>query len=656
MSNLEVSKFDKNGDFRLWQVKIQSVLVDKGLDIALEEVDPDLATISREEVKKIDKKALAVLRLALADNVPRQVCEEKTAVALWKKLESLYLDRSLSSRFYLMMRLFRIRMQEGTPIRQYIDEFNKAVLDYQNVGSSMDNDHLAILFLCSLPDSYDVIRDQILYGSDSISMDDITSILLSKDLLKKTRLENHGEGEGPFVNRGRSIDRGHGSGDSSSNGRRKSKGRSKSCSCSNNDIICNCCKGAGHIKWNCPKLKKNKDKENNGSKGENSSSASVAVADDDSSECGDLLVVTADCLSVGHCVSSVSADCDMSFSTGWILDSACSYHMCPHRQWFATYEPLNGGSVSMGNNTKCRVVGIGTIRFKLFDGIIRTLTNVCHVVGLTKNLISFKVLDWKGYKFVTHRYQMKVFRGSLCVMKALTTPDTDDLYFLQGSLLTGSAAVASSSQVDDDTMTTLWHMRLGHMSKRGMVELSRRGLLGSRKTGSLQFCEHCVFGKQTRLRFSKSVHATRGILDYVHTDLWGEAPVTSIGGGKYLLTFVDYFSRNVWVYILKSKDETFARFRQWKAMVETQTERKVKYLRSGNGTEFRSREFDDYCLDAGITRHYTTVGTPQQNGVAKRMNTTLLERTHCMLSHAGLPQSLWAEIVTTTCYLVNRSP
>ena len=108
----------------------------------------------------------------------------------------------------------------------------------------------------------------------------------------------------------------------------------------------------------------------------------------------------------------------------------------------------------------------------------------------------------------------------------------------------------------------------------------------------MQFCEHCVFGKQTRLRFSRSVHTTRAIFDYVHTDLWGDAPVTSIGGGKYLLTFVDDFSEKVWVYILKSKDEIFAHFRQWKAMVETQIERKVKYLRSDNGTEFRSGEFE----------------------------------------------------------------
>jgi hypothetical protein len=116
MSHLEVSKFDGTGDFWLWQVKIQSMLVDKSLEATLEDGDPDLASTSREEMKNIHKRALAVLRLALADNVSRQVCEEKTALALWKKLETLYLDKSLSSRFYLMMRLFRMRMQEDTHI------------------------------------------------------------------------------------------------------------------------------------------------------------------------------------------------------------------------------------------------------------------------------------------------------------------------------------------------------------------------------------------------------------------------------------------------------------------------------------------------------------------------------------------------------------
>ena len=100
-----------------------------------------MTSASKNELKTIDKRALAVLCLALADNVLRQVCEEKSVLALWNKLEYLYLDKSLSSRFYLMMRLFRMRMQEDTPIKQYIDEFNKMVLDYQNVANSTDKDH-----------------------------------------------------------------------------------------------------------------------------------------------------------------------------------------------------------------------------------------------------------------------------------------------------------------------------------------------------------------------------------------------------------------------------------------------------------------------------------------------------------------------------------
>ena len=222
----------------------------------------------------------------------------------------------------------------------------------------MDKDHLAILFLCSLLDSYDSIGDQILYGTDSIAMDYITSIHLSKDLLKKSRMESHGQSEGLVVSRGRSIERGHSGGDASGGGRRKSKGCLKSRS--GKGIQCRYCKDFGHFKWDCPKLKKKRDKQGDGSKGENSLAASVAVADGDSVESSELLVVSADSSSIGQCASSTSVDCDMSFSTGLILDSACSYHMCPHIEWFATYESLNGGSVSMGNDTKYRVVGIGS--------------------------------------------------------------------------------------------------------------------------------------------------------------------------------------------------------------------------------------------------------------------------------------------------------
>jgi transposase InsO family protein len=91
-------------------------------------------------------------------------------------------------------------------------------------------------------------------------------------------------------------------------------------------------------------------------------------------------------------------------------------------------------------------------------------------------------------------------------------------------------------------------------------------------------------------------------------------------------------------------------------LVEKSIDRSIKCLRTNNGGEFTSVEFENYCKEAGIERHKTTVYTPQQNGVAECMNRTLLERARSMLSNAKLQQELWAEAVLTACYLINRSP
>jgi len=84
-----------------------------------------------------------------------------------------------------------------------------------------------------------------------------------------------------------------------------------------------------------------------------------------------------------------------------------------------------------------------------------------------------------------------------------------------------------------------------------------------------------------------------------------------------MLTFVDDFSRKVWVYFLRQKNEIFSMFKKFKALVEDQTGRKIKKLRTDNGLEFVESEFDKFCVVNGIVRHKTLVGKPQQNGVAE---------------------------------------
>jgi len=123
-----------------------------------------------------------------------------------------------------------------------------------------------------------------------------------------------------------------------------------------------------------------------------------------------------------------------------------------------------------------------------------------------------------------------------------------------------------------------------------------------------------------------------------------------------MLTFIDDFSRKVWAYFLKEKSEAFKVFKESKTLLENQTRKKIKRLMIDNGLEFCNHQFDEFCKAKGIARHKTVVNTPQQNGVAERMNCTLLERDRCMLSNAGFGKELWAEAISTGCYLVNRSP
>ena len=110
------------------------------------------------------------------------------------------------------------------------------------------------------------------------------------------------------------------------------------------------------------------------------------------------------------------------------------------------------------------------------------------------------------------------------------------------------------------------------------------------------------------------------------------------------------------MYTLKSKDEVFETFLVWKKMVENQKGRKIKVLRSDNGTEYRNDQFSKFYKKEGISLHFIVRDTPQHNGVAKRINRTLLEKVRCMLSNAGLGKQFWAKAVMYASHLINRLP
>ncbi|XP_073148775.1 retrovirus-related Pol polyprotein from transposon TNT 1-94 isoform X1 [Henckelia pumila] len=334
------------------------------------------------------------------------------------------------------------------------------------------------------------------------------------------------------------------------------------------------------------------------------------------------------------------------------MDSGATWHMTSRREWFDQYEPVSGGSVFMGNDHALEIAGVGTIKIKMFDGTIRTIQEVRHVKGLTKNLLSLGQLDDIGCKTRIEKGIMKIVKGALVVMKAKKV--AANLYVLLGETHK-EAELAVASIGSGEESTVLWHRKLGHMSERGMKILSERKLLPGLTKVTLPFCEHCVTSKQHRLKFGTSTAKSKGILELIHSDVW-QAPMVSLGGARYFVSFIDDFSTRCWVYPIKKKSNVFEVFKVFKARVELDSDKKIKCLRTDNGGEYTSDEFDAFCQHEGIKRQFTTAYTPQQNGVAERMNRTLLDRTRAMLSNAGLPKSFWAEAVKTASYIINRSP
>ena len=342
----------------------------------------------------------------------------------------------------------------------------------------------------------------------------------------------------------------------------------------------------------------------------------------------------------------------MTSTDEWLCDSACSFHMCFRKEWFFNFTELDGGVVYLADNQPCKIAGIGSISLKNHDGLTRVLTDVRYIPKLEKSLISLGTLESKGFTIILQNGILKVVSGALVVMKGIRR---NNLYLYQGSTTVGTAAAVSEADKVAE-MSRLWHMRLGHAGEKSLQTLAMQGLLKGAKTCKLDFCEQCVLGKQKRVKFGTAIHNTEGILDYIHTDVWGPTKTDSLGGKHYFVTFVDDFSRRVWVSTLKSKDEVFETFLEWKKIVEIQTGRKIKVLRYDNGTEYRNDQFSIFCKNEGISRHFTVRNTPQQNGVAERMNRTLLEKVRCMLSNAGLGKQFWAEAVMYASHLINRLP
>jgi len=161
-------------------------------------------------------------------------------------------------------------------------------------------------------------------------------------------------------------------------------------------------------------------------------------------------------------------------------------------------------------------------------------------------------------------------------------------------------------------------------------------------------CKHCQHGKQTRVKFRTKEYSTSRPLEIIHTDLCGPTKSQIMQGNRYFMLLIDDYTRMTWVAFLKHKLESFGKFKAFKALVENETNLKIKCLRSDNGREFTFDEFNEFYEHHGIIRHFSVARTPQQNGLAERKNGIVQEISKTMLNQAKLLDIFWRDVVYTT--------
>ncbi|KAI3778645.1 hypothetical protein L2E82_08027 [Cichorium intybus] len=309
----------------------------------------------------------------------------------------------------------------------------------------------------------------------------------------------------------------------------------------------------------------------------------------------------------------------------------------------------------MGNRRSSPVTKIGVYSLVLSSDVSLELFDCCYSPEMARNIISFHALFRQGFQFSFDNKigSISIFKNGILIFTAYPCDGVYETVECVDNLGHSVNYIHSTSGVEK---ACLWHSRLGHISKKRIVQLQKDGVLESFDLRSDDVCESCLLGKMTKSPFKLSFERGEGLLDIIHTDVCGPFRSTTKNGTRFYVTFTDDFSRYGYIYLIKHKSDTFEKFKEFKNEVENQLGRKIKMLRSDRGGEYLSIEFLDYLKECRIVSQLTPPRTPQLNGVAERRNQTLLDMVRSMMSRASLPIHFWGYALDTAAHMLNLVP
>ncbi|KAL4292111.1 hypothetical protein GQ457_14G000650 [Hibiscus cannabinus] len=345
----------------------------------------------------------------------------------------------------------------------------------------------------------------------------------------------------------------------------------------------------------------------------------------------------------------------IDYENDWIIDSGCSNHMTGDKEKLQNMSEYKGSCVVVTtNNSKLPIAHVGnTVVSPQNNDTEMPLQNVYHVPGVKKNLLSVAQLTSAGHIVIFGPHDVKVYNNL----------EIKDEPLMKGQRLESIYVMSAEAAYVDKTRRNetadLWHMRLSHVSYSKLDVMMNNSMLKGLPKLEVRtntICAGCQYGKAHQLLYEESNYRANEPLELIHSDVFGPVKQTSFGGMKYMVTFIDDFSKYVWIYFMKEKSETLSKFKEFKKVAEAEVGKKICWLRTDNGGEYTSDEFANFLQEYQVRRQFTCANTPQQNGIAERKNRHLTEICRSMLHARNVPGRFWAEAMTTAAYVINRLP
>ncbi|CAH2104034.1 unnamed protein product [Euphydryas editha] len=595
--SINVPKLRGRENYDDWAFAVENYMILEGVGLN------DAITLTDME----DKKARAKIIMTIDPSLYTHIKNEKTVRDLWGKLKSLFDDSGFTRKISLLRSLISIRLETSDSMTSYVNQLVETAQKLKGTGFEIQDEWIGSLLLAGLPEKFSPMIMAIEHSGIKISSDAIKTKLLdmSSDFIEVNS-------EGAFITKPK---RGKMHSKTSNNETQLSVSNVNDTFKNKKKVIrCYKCKKVGHYKNQC----------NTQNEKTNAFSAVFMSSEFNRND--------------------------------WYVDSGASCHLVANENMLSniTYKPIIK-DIIVANQTSVRVKCSGDLNLTTFvkgtEYDIK-VDNVLCIPNLTTNLLSVSRIVEKGNRVSFNKHGCYIYNAQNdCIGEACLENNMYRLNIVKSKLILAAAVQTSS---------TTWHRRLGHINSNDLEKMRHgavEGVIYQDKCDiSKMSCVVCCEGKQARLPFLNSSSKTNSVLELVHADLCGPMENKSLAKSRYYLLFVDDYSRMCFVYFLKTKDETFKFFKEFKELVENQKSTKIKILRSDNGGEFCSAEMENYLKENGIVHQKSTAYSPEQNGLCERYNRSIVEKARCLLFDAQFDKQLWAEAVNTAVYLKNRSP